>query len=153
MNTDTQTWIVVADGAKARVMEYYGPDEPLVVVPDGEFSHPDLPSREIASDNRGQGYTGKGISQAGSKEFSSDPHEFEEARFIAQVSEFLNAHVTDFDQLVVAAAPKALGTLRKKVSSDVQKKISAEFDKDLAGFSLEDMRVHFKNVLKLDTRH
>lgn len=153
MNTDNQTWIVVADGAKARVMEYHGPDQPLVMVPDGEFSQPNLPSREIASDNRGRGYSGTGRSQGGAKEFSSDPHEFEEARFLGKVSEFLDTHVTEFDQLVVAAAPKALGTLRKKVSTGVQKKICAELDKDLAGLSLEEMRAHLKSVLKLNTRH
>lgn len=154
MINETQTWVVVADGAKALVMAYHGPDQPLQPIPDGDFKQPNLPSREIVTDDRGRGFAGKGISEArGAMEYTSDPHEFEETRFLGRVSDFLDNHVSEFDRLIVAAAPKALGTLRKKVSDNVQKKIYAELDKDLAGLSLEDMRSHLQGVLNINTRH
>lgn len=152
MSINKRTWVVIANGGHAEVMEYRGPNEDLATVPNGSFEQPNLPTREIMSDDRGRGFAGKGISDArGAMEWHTDAHEYEEFRFVSQVSGFLDSHVNDFDQLVVAAAPKALGTLRKKLSGNVQKKVRAELNKDFTNVPLHEVQGQLFEVIRTST--
>lgn len=149
MHADKRTWIVVADGGQAKVVEYHNQSDALEIVPNGTFDQPNLPSREIVTDDRGRGFAGKGISEArGAMEFTTDPHEYEEFRFVSRVSDFLDEHVNDFDQLIIAAAPKALGTMRKKISDNVQHKVCAELNKNLTNLPLNDLHKHLQEVIQ-----
>lgn len=149
MHADKRTWIVVADGGQAKVMKYHNENDSLEIVPDGIFDQPNLPTRDIVTDDRGRSYTGDGISQTrGAMEFTTDPHEYEEFRFVSGVSDFLDEHVNDFDQLIIAAAPRALGTMRKKISGNVQNKVCAELNKDLTNFTMNDLHKHLQDVIQ-----
>lgn len=152
MSMNNRTWVVIADGGQAEVVEYNGANEALTMVPNGRFEQPNLPTREIVSDDRGRGFAGKGISDArGAMEWHTDAHDYEEFRFVSRVSQFLDEHVNDYDQLVVAAAPKALGTLRKKLSSNVQKKVRAELNKDFTNVPLHEVQGQLAEVIRANT--
>lgn len=152
MSINKRTWVVIADGGQADVVEYRGANEALASVPDGHFEQPNLRTREIASDDRGRGFAGKGISEArGAMEFTTDPHEYEEFRFVLGVSRFLDEHVNDFDQLVIAAAPRALGTLRKKISGNVQKKVCAELNKNFTNIPLHEVQGQLEEIIRANT--
>lgn len=152
MSLNSRTWVVIADGGQAEVVEYHSSDGTLERVPDGYFMQPNLPSRELVTDERGRGFAGKGISEArGAMERPTDPHEYEEFRFVSGISDFLDDHVNDYDQLVIAAAPKALGTLRKKISGNVQKKVCAELNKDFTNIPLHQIQGQLGEVIRANT--
>lgn len=151
MSVNSRTWVVIADGGQADVVQYTGGEE-LQRVPDGHFEQPNLPTRDIVTDDRGRSFAGKGISDArGAMEFTTDPHEYEEFRFVSKVSSFLDDHVNEFDNLVIAAAPKALGTIRKKISGNVQKKVRAELNKDFTNIPLHEVQGQLIEVIRANT--
>lgn len=148
-----RTWIVVADGGRAKIMEYNGPDSDLQVVPGSEMEQSNRQNRDIVSDDRGRAFPGKGISDARSAfEWPTDPHQYEEWKFIHEVANFLDEHINDFDRLVVAAAPRALGDLRKEISSHVQEKVYAELNKDLTKIPSQELRQHLQGVVNLNVQ-
>lgn len=155
MITEERTWVVLADGGHAKVMQYDLPQGDLEMVPDGQFDQPNLPSRELVTDGPARGFVGTSTYAArGTIGSSADPHEHEEARFVARVAHFLDAHVEDYDNLIVVAAPKALGTLRQKFSSNVQKKVCAQLDKDLVQRPLDEVRQQVQQLMPaLPQRH
>ena len=141
MQFSAKAWIVIADGAQANVVEYHGKHAHLTLVENGRFEQPNLASRDIASDNQGQTSVGRGSNVAhGAMESSSDPHEYEEFRFVGEVSQFLNDQVNRYDKIVLVAAPKALGTLRKQISRNVEAKVCLEINKDLTNMPLDDVQ-------------
>lgn len=152
MSINSRTWVVIANGGQAEVIQYQGPQAAFSAVPNGHFEQPNLPTREIMSDDRGRGFAGKGISSArGAMEWHTDAHQHEEFRFVSKVSSFLDEHVDDFDQLVIVAAPKALGTFRQKLSDNVQQKIRVELDKDFTNVPVRDIQMQLADVIRDNT--
>ncbi len=150
MVADDRTWIVIADGAKSNIVRYTGPDDELEPVPDAQMSQPNLKTSELVTDRRGRSFAGKGISEGRSAmDPPTDPHQHEESKFVASVADFLDKHRDEFDHLVVAAAPRALGDFRKAVSPNVEKKISAELNKNLTNMPLHEVREHLQGVLNI----
>lgn len=151
MIANSRTWIVIADGAKAKIVQYNGPNGPLETIPNATFEQPNRPSRDIASDDRGRAVSGIGVNETrGAMEFTTDPHQYEEFRFVSKVSQFLDDHITDYDHLIVAAAPRALGTLRKKISKKVAGKVYAQLDKDLTNVPMMNVRRHLQEVVNIN---
>jgi protein required for attachment to host cells len=56
----TRSWIVVADGAKARIFENHGPGKGLSARPEEEMHRALPPSRDIASDKPGRSHDRNG---------------------------------------------------------------------------------------------
>ena len=50
----TVTWVVVADGARARIFTNNGPGKGLTAIPKGDFSVTHSPARDIAADRPGR---------------------------------------------------------------------------------------------------
>ena len=71
-------WILVADGARARLFCYHGPNEILQLVENGEFSHINKPSRELVSTKRGRVFHSADSSRS-AMERPTDPHEHDHA--------------------------------------------------------------------------
>jgi protein required for attachment to host cells len=82
---------------------------------------------------------------AGSRHHSSsanpDHGRLEEDSFAAAAAQMLNKQALEnkFDHLVVIAAPKTLGELRKHWHKALEAKLAAELSKDLTGHSLADI--------------
>lgn len=143
----TKTWVVVADGARARILENLGPGKGLheltgqaleVIVP---------PSREIASDRPGRGLDSAG---AGRHAMTPrvDPHDQVEKEFTGALATRLNdaRPRSDFDRLILIAAPRALGQLRGALSPHTAKLVSAEINKDLTRATVDDIAAHLADV-------
>src|SRR3546814_14657156 len=56
----TRSWIVIADGAQARILENHGPGKGLVPLPAGVMQKTSRPSRDIDTDRPGRGYNPMG---------------------------------------------------------------------------------------------
>lgn len=139
----TVTWILIADGTQARVLEHGGPGKGLQTIKDLDWSIPALQSKDIDTDGYGRGPGG------GAMTSGNDASKHREAEFVRSVADVLNDKVMAgaFDRLVIAAAPIALGNLRKALSDHVKKSVVAELDKDLTNVPTPQLSKHFDGIL------
>jgi protein required for attachment to host cells len=142
------TWILIADGAQAKVFEHLGPGSGLRVVEGMQFEQKALQAREIMADRPGRSFASSGSARS-AMEYSSDPVAVRERRFVENVAEELDKHLQTgaFDRLIVAAAPTALGDLRPAFSKGVRETIVAELPKDLTNIPTAKLDSHFADVL------
>lgn len=145
----TTTWVLLADGAQARVLENTGPGKGLRQVEGLEFSIPALQAQEIVTDRPGRGNSANGT--RASMEPKTDPVQYREAEFVKSMADRLNGYLREgaFDKLVIAAAPIALGVIRKAISPAVRETVIAELDKDLTNLPTAQLDRHFENILAL----
>ncbi|MGR3542272.1 MAG: baeRF12 domain-containing protein [Hasllibacter sp.] len=133
---DTGTWVLVADGEKALILENHGDaDFPhLKVRRKEEQENP--PTREQAANRRGRMADSQGNKSAFE---DTDWHELQKDRFADDIAELLydRAHKGMFDKIVLVAAPSVLGEMRKKLHQEVQDKVIAEIPKTLTNHALD----------------
>ena len=133
------TWVAIADGAKALVLVNEGTDaEPLLkVVSKSELENP--PTHEQGTDRPGRmPDTGQGHRSALNE---TDWHEFEEQRFVRELSARLNkaAHANRFDRLILVAPPKVLGELRDELEKAAAERVVDEIAKDLTKHPVDEI--------------
>lgn len=152
---NTVTWVVLADGARARVVANKGPGVDLQPVYEEEEAKAMLPAREIEADRPGRTFDSGGRGDAAAQgrhayEPPTDPRRKEQAQFIGTVAEVLEnaAHEGSFERLVLIAPPKALGDLRASLSKNVMRMVSAEIPKDLVNVPIHDLPERLQDVLK-----
>ncbi|MET0239757.1 MAG: host attachment protein [Sphingobium sp.] len=94
-----------------------------------------LPDAAISSDNRGSG----GRHQNSSANPSDS--QIEEDSFAAGTAEFLNKQALDgkIESLIIVAAPRTLGELRKHYHKALSAVLVGEIPKDLTGHALSDV--------------
>ncbi len=133
------TRVLVADGGRG-----------LVLRNDGDAEFPNLKLvRSYGQDNpatrdQGTDRPGRTNESTGSRRSSMEPtdwHQIAEDRFVQQIAADMAKDLTagEFDALVVAAPPVALGEFRKAVSDAVTKAIVLEIDKDLTKHPLHQI--------------
>ncbi|SDE04930.1 host attachment family protein [Limimaricola pyoseonensis] len=128
---DNGTWVLVADGEKALILENITDDQHpnLRVVRKEEQENP--PDRDQATDKAGrQADDGPGQRTALAE---TDFHQLAKDRFASDLADILyrHAHKGRFDKLVVVASPQVLGALRPELHKEVSDKIVAEIAKTL----------------------
>ncbi|MFN3077433.1 MAG: host attachment protein [Alphaproteobacteria bacterium] len=140
------TWVVLADGARARLLVNEGPGKGLTH--ERDFAGDRLKTRDIGSDKPGRAFDSVGESRH-AKEPPSDPHRYNETDF----ARYLAGHLDDarkrgqYDRLVLVAPPRALGDLRSALVAEVRDRVIAELNKDLITEPLEDIARHLGAVL------
>jgi protein required for attachment to host cells len=142
------TWVLIADGAQARVLENTGPGKGLTRVDGLEFSQEPLLAQEITSDRQGRSFSSAGYGRSG-YEPKTDPVEHREAAFLKTVAAMLDKKHCDraYDRLVIAAAPIALGDLRKALTEGVKKSVLAEIPKDLINTPTTQLNRHLDGII------
>ncbi len=143
-----RTWIVVADGARARFLLNEGPGKGLTVALPGETSIPLPPTRELGTDRPGRVFESADSSRH-AMEPRADWRRFEKLQFARAVAEIIDrgARGKSFDRLVLVAPPKTLGDLRAALGSSSQSAIYGELAKDLTKVPIRDLPAHLRNVL------
>jgi protein required for attachment to host cells len=78
-----------------------------------------------------------------------DPVEQREEGFVKSLAVVLDKHQQkgSFDRLIIAAAPIALGDIRKAISPAVKKTIVAELNKDLTNLPTAQLDQHFDGII------
>jgi len=144
----TVTWILIADGTQARVLEHTGPGKGLLTVKGLDWSIPPLQTQDINADRPGRSHSSVGHGRS-AMEPRTDPSEHREAEFVRSVAEVMEdkAKAGAFDRLVIAAAPIALGHLRKLLSDHVKKTVVAELDKDLTNVPTPQLSRHLDGII------
>lgn len=144
----TRTWILIADGARARVVENLGPGKGVSEVTGMEFSQPAERNRDIMSDRPGRSFESADNSRHG-MEPPSDPKRLAEAAFVSDLASMLDEKFKAgaFDRLVLVAAPQALGDIRKALSSQLADAVYGELAKDLTKLPNNELTKHLGEVM------
>ena len=144
-----ETWVLVADGAKALFLVNDGDaDYPVLNVRRKE-EHESPPTREQGTDSPGrfsdgpefQGIgSGQGFAQRSAVQ-ETDWHRLEEERFADELAEMLykRAHAGEFRRIVLVAGPQILGVLRGKLHQEVRDKVVGEVDKTLTNHPVDEI--------------
>lgn len=145
----TKTWIVVADGDQAKIFEHDGPGHGLHAVDGLQLEQERLKAQDIMADKPGRSFSSAGPNTRSAVDYRTDPVEARERRFVERLADLLEARhaAGDFDRLVIAAAPAALGDLRPALSESVRGAILAELPKDLTNIPTARLAEHFDGLL------
>lgn len=146
----TRTWILVADGAKARIFLNTGPGKGIDELAGDEFVNALPPSRDIGSDKPGRSFNSTGAVRH-AIEPAVDLHRDRKRQFLGHIAHYLDkAHRRgDFDRLILVAPPPALGDLRAQMDEKLRAVVSGEIAHDLVEHKLDSVAKHVEKVLAL----
>lgn len=127
MNLSNGTIVAVADGEKFSLFHNDGDEATLKLSA--------VPTESIEASN-----SGSGARHASSAANPDDSTQAEDG-FSAGVAESLNKQVLEgkIKSLVIIAAPRTLGELRRHYHKALSAVLAGEIDKDLTGHSVEDI--------------
>ena len=148
--TAPTTWLLIADGGHARVLQTIGHGNALTPV-DGMVFEKDLPpSRELGTDRPPRTHEAAGKASHGLSP-RTDLHRQLKQTFAHEIADQIEkaAAAGAFEKLVVVAPPVTLGDLRKLWSKPVADRIVAEVDKDLVKTPNDHVRAHLKDVVAI----
>ena len=125
MNLSKGATVAVADGEKLRLFQNTGDEAALSLAP--------ISAGEVGDDNKGSGHQ--------SSSANPDDSQVQEDNFAAGVTEILNRRVLEggLRSLVVIAAPRTLGEMRKHYHPKLVDVLMAEISKDLTGHPVADI--------------
>jgi protein required for attachment to host cells len=145
----TVTYILVADGARARLYANHGVGKGLQPV-SGATHKADLHhhDREILSDKPGRAFSSVGEGRS-AMEPQTEWHRFEKHKFAREMAKVLDAAAASksFDRLILVAPPATLGDLRMELGDTTRKMVSAELPKDLTRHAEQELPQHLGAVL------
>jgi len=126
-----RTWIVVADGAEARILQHNVGTAELQQLPSEEFYDFAAPTRDLVSERLPRVQDSAGPGRHG-VEPRSDPHEQQKVGFITRLIEHLEtaAKHHEFERLIVVAPPRALAVFRKCYSDRLKHLVQHELPHD-----------------------
>jgi protein required for attachment to host cells len=144
----TVTWILLADGAQAKVFAHSGPGSGLTPIEELLFEEEPLRAQDIMADRPGRAFSSVGSGRSG-YEYPTDPVKAREANFVKHVAEALERKYQQsaFSRLIIVAAPTALGDIRSALSKSVKQAVVAEEPKDLTNMPTAQLEKHFGAML------
>lgn len=140
------TWVLVADGSRARIFEALKEIHTFREIEDIDNPEGRASTRELNTDAGGR-FAQKGGGQQG---HTSDPQadavEHDVELFSKHVGHYLEKARTQhrYDKLCVIAPPKFLGLMRHNLSKEVAKLVDREIAKDVSWFDAKDIRNYFE---------
>ena len=144
----TRTWILVADGGRARILEVVGKGKVARMISGSDAKLDNPPSHEQGRDRPARVHESVGNVRH-AIEPRHDPHRARETLFARQLGIMLGDYAfrNDFDRLVIVAPAPMLGDLRRVLQPEVLGKVVAEIDKDLTKIPTHDVLSHIDDVL------
>ncbi len=137
------TWILVAHGTEARLIEVKQKSQALRLVQ--TFSHVQTAKKAVDENTEHTGTLGHAI------DYSGDIEQHERHVFAKSIADFLEhaAQTNSFSTLVIVAPPKLLGEIRQATDHFSKRFIVHELHKDLLsqGLSDEELVAKIRNDL------
>lgn len=148
MLEDGVTWFLLADGRRARMVVEARRGAHLAELDDWKMS---IGAGELydIQDRPPRAHDRFGPSRHAMDQ-GRNLHEQEEERFLHRVAQRLEVSEArmEFDHLVIAAPPRALGILRAALAAPVKARIRAETDKDIVDEAAAALRVRLTELLR-----
>ena len=145
-----RTWILVADGARARILENDGPGRGLHAVEGMTFQADHAATHDLVTEREGRSYSSQGPGRS-AIEARTDPHRDLKTSFSHHLADVLTRahHNQAYDRLIIAASPVTLGDLRAAISDKVRATVSAELARDLTKLPNGELPSHFQDLIAL----
>lgn len=149
------TWILVADGTRARLFRQDRPGRPLRALNHRDFSGEAIKGRDAYRDRPGRAAD---ISQVApgrhAYEPKSNPMDEERHDLIREVMDDLSRHAqrNAFDALIVCAPPQTMHEVREQLPKLVRQKIVAEETKDYTTDTEAELEKHLSHLLAFDPK-
>ncbi|MGE0736310.1 MAG: host attachment protein [Alphaproteobacteria bacterium] len=146
------SWVVVADGGRARLFAMEKGPASLYQMPDSEFEGPHRRNRDIMADKPGRSFDSSGQHRH-ALEPHSDPARNDERHFLKTVVDRIDAAHKhgEFSGLVVVAPPRVLGEIRAMLPHALSKIVTHEVGRDLAHATIGDIRDHLVKAMTLSS--
>ncbi|MFQ5959726.1 MAG: host attachment protein [Alphaproteobacteria bacterium] len=143
------TWVVIADGARARIVATEGPRTGLAPLREMESTASRMPTRELGVERPGRAFESADVLRH-AMEPRVDWHRFEKEQFAKSVAAIVDdaAGRRRFDALILVAPPRTLGDLRKALAQTTRAKVTAELAKDLTNVPLHELPRHLGGVVR-----
>ncbi len=137
-------WVLVANGFKACILSIEKRKDVSLIK---EYQSATLPTRELVSDRPGRGFDRHGDGRH-SMEPPSDAHRQTSVRFLHDVAKYLDQErlQNHYQQLIVIAAPTALGVLRQQFSKAVTEAVNREIPADLTHYRFDELPAYLEKL-------
>lgn len=144
------TWVLIADGARARLVTAKRSGKTFDISEHAQFSADHSPNRDLQRDDKPRVFESQGSTRH-AIEPRTDPHRELKRDFAGELARVLEGIVTreHIEALVIAATPVTLGDLRKALSDRVNAVVVGEVDKDLTKVPNADLGSHLRDVIPL----
>ena len=144
-----RTYILVADGARARFLLSEGRGKPLTEVPGSDIRINLKADHELSAERPGRVHESANVSRHAIER--DDLHRREKERFAQALADSLDKRLAnrEYERLVIAAAPETLGIIRSALSDKVRAVILAEVAKDLTKIPNPQIRDHLREDLPI----
>ena len=131
--------VLVADGTKVLFLRNHGDQNQIDLRTESHDAREDRKDREIKTDAPGTMKQSMGYGRPSMDE--TDFHQQEEDRWVKDAAEELKKRAlrNDFDALAIIAPPKALGTFRKELHKEVEKRIVLTINKEMTDRPIPDI--------------
>lgn len=140
------TWILVADGARARLFEARGAPGAPIGDAIREWSGNRRRTSEIMADKPGRTFDSAGGGRH-AKAPRTDARDVEEEMFLREVADYVSGKTDAYDALVLVAPATAMGGLRKLLSKQAAARVVDELVKDLTGETPSQLDGHLRALL------
>ncbi|HJZ44046.1 MAG TPA: host attachment protein [Hyphomicrobiaceae bacterium] len=143
-----RTWIVIADGAHAKVFEHTADNPKLEPVNGVGFATRLPPTREIVTDRLVRSIESQGHARHAKTE-RSDPHRELKRASAERLAGILKSKLAQkcYERLVLVAPPVTLGDLREALPKGVRARVIGELAQDLVKTPQSQLRRHLRDVL------
>ena len=145
-----RTWIVIADGARARIVKNAGPGRGVESDSNLVFRSEHRKLQEIMADRPGRGFDSVGKGRHAMTD-GADAVREDERHFLQSLAERLEkeAMADAYDRLILIAPPRALGDLRPFLSKPVKNRVHDEIAKDLTQLPNDRLADHLSDTINL----
>lgn len=148
-----KTWVLIANGERARCFERHAQDHTLTELAD--FIHPQLSLAGTASGGDMTGAAGKGHGRSGHAGTQFEPHteaqDKAHASFARQLADYLNEGATTqrYQALVLIASSPMLGELKPCLNQAARKAIERTVASDLTKYTGPKLKERVDLALQL----
>ena len=131
--------VLVADGTKVLFLRNHGDENQIDLRTEAHDHREDRKDSEIKTDAPGSTQQSGGYGRSTYEE--PDFHQQEEDRWIKDAADELRARAlpNDFEALAIVPPPNALGTLRKELHKEVERRIVCSVNKEMSGRPIPDI--------------
>jgi protein required for attachment to host cells len=131
--------VLVADGTKVLFLRNHGDENQIDLRTEAHDQREDRKDSELKTDAPGSTQQSGGYGHSTYEE--PDYHQQEEDRWIKDAADELKVRAlrNDFEALAIVAPPKALGTLRKELHKEVERRIVCSVNKEMSGRPIPDI--------------
>ncbi len=150
-----RTWALLADGARARILENNGPAHAELAhdwmpVDGMEFRGDHSSTHDLVTDRQGRSFSSMG-SRRSAIEARTDPHREQKTKFAHHLAAILATQLEQgaYHRLIIAASPATLGDLRSAISDKVRATIVAELAHDLTKIPNHDIAGHLRQAMSI----